>query len=146
MPALGLWLLTFGLGEEIGWRGFALPHLQKRQSAGAAAITLGILWATWHLPAFFYRDTLMAMGPLGFPMFAMSMLFVSVLFAWLYNSSGGSLLPVILFHGVFNWLSASDAGGASAATIMSVAMTLWTVYVLVRYKPATLAPVEKQVA
>jgi len=47
--ALLLWFFTFGLGEETGWRGFALPHLQKNRSALAATLILAALWALWHL-------------------------------------------------------------------------------------------------
>ena len=57
LGALGLWLLTFAFGEETGWRGYALPHLQKTRSAAAATLILGLLWVGWHLPMFFYRDT-----------------------------------------------------------------------------------------
>ena len=49
-----LWIFTFGLGEEIGWRGFALPLLQKDRSALAATTVLAAFWALWHLPQFFY--------------------------------------------------------------------------------------------
>jgi membrane protease YdiL (CAAX protease family) len=146
IPALGWWLVTFGLGEEVGWRGFALPYLQQKWPAGASSLILGAIWACWHLPAFFYRDTFIAMGLLGFPMFTVSILFVSVIFVWLYNSTGGSLLLVALFHGVFNWLSTSDAGGPSAAVIMSLPVMLWAVFVLRRYTHATLSPLEKQTA
>ena len=59
LGALGLWLATFGFGEETGWRGYALPHLQKTRSATVSTLILGLLWACWHLPMFFYRDTYM---------------------------------------------------------------------------------------
>jgi len=47
--AWGLWLATSGLGEKIGWRGFALPRFQQRSSMVRSALVLGILWAVWHV-------------------------------------------------------------------------------------------------
>lgn len=52
--AVILWVLTFGLGEEIGWRGYALPRMQKNRSALSATLILTALWALWHWPMFFY--------------------------------------------------------------------------------------------
>jgi len=143
---LGLWLLTYGLGEEIGWRGFALPHLQRSRSAANAAVLLGLMWACWHLPAFFFRDTYVEMGLPGFAMFVVSIAFASVVFAWLYNSTGGSLLLVILFHVFFNWLSVSEAGGQFVAILMSAPVVAWAIYVVRRYGPEYVAPLPKQVA
>ena len=143
---LGLWLLTYGLGEETGWRGFALPHLQKNRSAASATLILALLWATWHFPAFFFRDTYIEMGLLGFPLFAFMMIFSTMVFTWLYNSTHGSVFIAILFHAVFNWLSVSEAGGQFAAGIMSAPMVLWALYVARRYGQENAAPVVKQMA
>ncbi|MEP7190853.1 MAG: CPBP family intramembrane glutamic endopeptidase, partial [Roseiflexaceae bacterium] len=114
LPYLGivgafmLWLLTFGVGEEIGWRGFALPRLQQGHSALTATLLLGVAWALWHLPAFFYKDTYVAMAFVtGFPLLLLSILAASIVFTWLYNSTRGSLLLVILFHALFDFLSVS---------------------------------------
>jgi membrane protease YdiL (CAAX protease family) len=141
---LGLWLLTYGLGEETGWRGFALPYLQRTRDAASASLMLGVLWGFWHLPAFFFRDAYMAMGVLGFPLFAVLMVFTSMVFTWLYNSTRGSLLLVILFHAVFNWLSVSEAGGRFGAPIMSAPMVLWALYVVRRHGRENAAPVPRQ--
>jgi membrane protease YdiL (CAAX protease family) len=147
IPAvMGLWLLTYGFGEEMGWRGFALPHLQTKRSARTAAVLLGILWAGWHFPAFFFRDTYQTMGLLGFPFFLVSLIFASILLTWLFNSTRGSLLMVIIFHALFDWLSVSEAGGQYAAMIMGATAVAWAVFVMVRYGAANLAPVEKQTA
>ena len=146
LGVLGLWFLTYGLGEETGWRGFALPHLQKDRSAASATLILALLWATWHVPAFFFRDTYVEMGLLGFPLFAFMMIFSTMVFTWLYNSTEGSVFIVIIFHAVFNLLSVSEAGGQFAASIMSAPIVLWALYVARRYGQENAAPVVRQMA
>jgi len=147
IPAvLVLWLLTYGLGEEMGWRGFALPHMQNKMSARTASVILAVFWALWHLPAFFFRDTYQTLGLVGFPLFLVNMIFASILLTWLYNSTHGSLLMVVIFHAFFDWLSVSDAGGQYAAMIMGATAIAWAVFVMIRYGAANLAPVEKQTA
>jgi len=147
IPAvMALWLLTYGFGEEMGWRGFALPHMQTKSSARTASVILAVFWALWHLPAFFFRDTYQTLGLLGFPLFLVNMIFASILLTWLYNGTRGSLLMVIIFHAFFDWLSVSDAGGQYAAMIMGATAIAWAVFVMIRYGAANLAPVEKQTA
>lgn len=153
LPYLGvggaflLWLLTFGVGEEIGWRGYALPRLQQGQSALTATLILGTVWALWHLPAFFYRDTYMAMGLVtGLPLFLLSLLAASIMFTWLYNSTQGSLLMVIVFHALFNLLSVSRAGGGYAASMMSAGVMIWAVLIVILFKPMNLSHENKQTA
>lgn len=146
LGTLLLWLFTYSLGEETGWRGFALPHLQRNRTAGSATLILALMWAAWHIPAFFFRDTYTDMGIFGYPVFAISILFTTMVFTWLYNSTGGSLLLVILFHAFFNWLSVSEAGGQFVAPLMSVPIILWALYVPRRYGVENVAPVFRQVA
>jgi membrane protease YdiL (CAAX protease family) len=143
---VALWLVTYGLGEETGWRGFALPRLQRTRSAASATLILGLLWGCWHLPAFTFRDTYIEMGMLGFPLLLVSIVFASMVFTWLYNSTEGSLLIVILFHAVFNWLSVSEAGGPLAAPIMTAPIILWALLIPRRYGLENAAPLPKQVA
>lgn len=152
LPYLGpagllcLWLLTYGLGEETGWRGFALPHLQRHRSAASATLILSLLWACWHLPAFLFRDTYAELGPIGFPMFAFMMIFTTMVFTWLYNSTQGSVFIVIILHAVFNWLSVSEAGGQFAPGIMSAPIILWALYIARRYGQENAAPIARQMA
>lgn len=152
LPYLGflgtllLWLLTYALGEETGWRGYALPRLQRKYSAASATLILAVIWACWHIPAFFYRDTYIQMGILGFPMFLVSITFATMVFTWLYNSTNGSLLLVILFHAFFNWLSTSEAGGGATGIIMSVPVIVWAIFVVRRYGPENAAPIKRQMA
>ena len=81
-------------GEEIGWRGFALPRLQERYGALAASLLLGLVWAAWHLPLWFVPGQ--EMPP--FLLFVPNVVALSVVLAWLYNGTQGSLLIVALAH------------------------------------------------
>ncbi|SHN83914.1 CAAX protease self-immunity [Geodermatophilus obscurus] len=78
------------LGEEPGFRGYALPHLQDRLSPLAAAGVLGVLTAGWHIP-------LVALGNLGWIGLPSTVL-IAFLYVWLFNRTGGSLLMTMLFH------------------------------------------------
>lgn len=82
--------------EEVGWRGFALPRLQKRHNALVATLVVGVLWGLWHLPLFFWIGNPMSNYP--FSAWFISTVAVSFVYTWLYNSTNGSLLVVALFH------------------------------------------------
>jgi len=86
------------------------------------------------------------MGFLGFPVFLVSIIFATMVFTWLYNSTGGSLLLVILFHAFFNWLTVSEAGGDFTGIIMSIPVILWAIFVVRRFGPEDAAPITRQVA
>jgi membrane protease YdiL (CAAX protease family) len=97
----GVYMLIFvTLGEEVGWRGYALPALQARYSALLASLILGMVWALWHLPVFFNPDT--SYSNLPFFLFLPFIVLVAVLITWLFNSTGGSVLMAMLFHAVLN--------------------------------------------
>jgi uncharacterized protein len=88
------------VGEEIGWRGYALPRHQTRIGALAASILVGMLAGLWHLPTFFIA---------GHPQygtqiapFMIWMVALAIVFTWIYNNTGGSLLPVTLLHAAIN--------------------------------------------
>ncbi|PWH12685.1 MAG: CPBP family intramembrane metalloprotease [Anaerolineae bacterium] len=86
--------------EEVGWRGFALPHLQKRYTAWAATLIVGVLWGVWHVPLFFWVGNPMSEYPF-LPWFV-STVAGAFLYTWLYNSTRGNLLLVTLFHVALN--------------------------------------------
>lgn len=94
--------LTFGFGEETGWRGFALPRLQRGRSARSATLLLWVIWALWHLPMFTYKENYLAMGMFDVVGWLVGMLSGAIVLSWLYNSSGGSILMVALWHGTYN--------------------------------------------
>ena len=139
--ALVLWFMTFGIGEETGWRGYALPHLQKNRSALSATLILAVLWALWHLPQFFYLfDPTIAIG-WGLGLFA-----GAIVFTWLFNSASGSILIVAVWHGCFNFISASDAGNGVLAAVVSTLVMVWAVAVIWWFKPENLSSQPKVVS
>ncbi len=90
----------FQVGEELGWRGYALPRLAERLGPGGAALVLGVIWGAWHLPLFFILGT--DTTGQSFPLFVLSVTAISVALAWLYVRTGGSLLLVMLMHAAVN--------------------------------------------
>lgn len=97
----GLVLLFGGpLGEEFGWRGYALPVLQERYGWRVASLVLGTVWGAWHLPLFYMADT--AQSHLPFGLFIVSTIALSVLFAWLFNRTRASVLPALVLHTAVN--------------------------------------------
>ncbi|SDK58496.1 CPBP family intramembrane glutamic endopeptidase [Natronorubrum texcoconense] len=105
----GILLGTFigGGQEEIGWRGFAQPELQQRYGGLVAAIVIGVLWGGWHLPLFFDPTAPHAQWPLASQLaYFIGIIGFSVLLAWVYNGSGGSILLVMIMHGSENALGA----------------------------------------
>jgi len=132
--ALPLWILTFGFGEETGWRGFALPRLQKSRSALYATTILTFFWALWHLPQFFYVfDPSIAIG------WVIGLYAGAIVFTWIINSTEGSILLAAVFHGCFNYITSSDAGGGLLAAVVSALVMIWAVLIVMIYKPKTLS-------
>lgn len=89
-------LLGSALGEEVGWRGFALPRLQACWSAVWAGVLLGAVWGAWHVPRLLREVTVL--GVADFSAFMLGIIGESLLYTWLFNNTRGSLLPVLLLH------------------------------------------------
>jgi uncharacterized protein len=87
-------------GEELGWRGYALPRLASRMGFPFAAVVLGAIWAVWHLPLFLIAGTDTTNQP--FVVFLLSVTALSVAMTWLYVRTGASLLLVMLMHAAVN--------------------------------------------
>jgi membrane protease YdiL (CAAX protease family) len=88
------------VGEELGWRGFALPRLQGRHSALAASLIVGSAWGAYHFPLFLVGTPT---RPLAlFLPFAISGVIMSIFYTWMYNGTRGSLLIVVLLHAATN--------------------------------------------
>jgi membrane protease YdiL (CAAX protease family) len=102
--------LVFGgpLGEEPGWRGFALPRLEQRSGPLLGSLVLGVLWGLWHLPLFLlvpgYNGA--GVGFLGvlvpFVAFVVLVIAYTLVFTWVFNNTRGSILLAILLHTSIN--------------------------------------------
>jgi uncharacterized protein len=118
VPQVNLSIFAFGVNflantcEEIGWRGFALPHLQKRYNALIATLIVGTLWALWHLPLVFLVGNAMSEYPFLWFIIIVTNAFI---YTWIYNSTKGSILLVALFHGSLNIVSAFITGVSPVA-------------------------------
>lgn len=87
------------LGEEPGWRGFALPRLQRVQGPLVGSLILGILWAFWHLPYFWMPEWgTPKEDVLDIVYFVLAVLALTIIYTWVFNNTKSSLLIVILMH------------------------------------------------
>jgi membrane protease YdiL (CAAX protease family) len=82
------------LGEEYGWRGYALPRLQQSMTPVQASLLLGVFWALWHLPTLFVPGA----APSDMGQYLPAYLASSIIYTWLYNAGGGSVLGPLLAH------------------------------------------------
>ena len=99
IPAgISMIIINPGAVEEIGWRGFALPLLQSKFNALVASLILGLVWATWHLPAFL----LSPYEGVSLPIWFISVFGISVILTFIYNCTNGSIPMVFLSHWLIN--------------------------------------------
>jgi membrane protease YdiL (CAAX protease family) len=106
LPAL-LPALLIGPVEELGWRGVALPLLQRRLAPVWAALVLGVIAAVWHTPAFLMSGTKQSAWSFG-PFF-LGVVAISVILTAMFNAARGSLLVAVLFHAQMNGPAWPDA-------------------------------------
>ena len=134
-------------GEEIGWRGYALPRLARQLVLVRASIVLGVIWACWHLPLFFIPGS--DNYGRSFPVYLLAVTALSVAMAWLYWRTNGSLLLTMLMHAAVNnsnivpsaVLPGADPFALSAplvAWLTAALLSICAVYFLVRMRGVTL--------
>jgi len=129
--------IAYGIGEEAGWRGFALPRLQSRMNALWSIFILTVFHALWHIPFFFYRLQFGFGATIGF---FIGMLAGGIIMTYLVNESGGKTLLHILLHTPWNIVSM-----VSLATFPEVTYAITTlqmiaaVTIVIVFRPANLA-------
>jgi len=144
LPLVGYWianLVFYGYGEEIGWRGFLQPALQRRRSTLTAAILVSLVWAGWHLPLFGITDGYRSMPAISFAGFYLSILVASLVLAWLYQRSNASLLVLAVFHAGYDIATNTPTTTTLIPILMGAAITmagLAAIPALARARPANL--------
>lgn len=121
LPERFLFILLFvGLGEEPGWRGFALPHLQTRYTPFIASLILAPVWALWHLPLFGNEFPWPIVAP-----FVVSVLGGTFVLTWVFNGAKGSVFLTMLFHATLNTVGAGLIFPLFSGTSL---LALWWIY------------------
>jgi membrane protease YdiL (CAAX protease family) len=107
------------LAEEPAWRGFAVPRMQSRWSPLRSAVVLGVLVALWHLPL---------VGDTGWIGLATTFV-ITIVYVWLFNRTGGSVLLVLLFHNAQGFIRFGDLGyqGSDLARQETIEFFAWSV-------------------
>ncbi len=143
IPVFLLVLFFSVLGEEIGWRGFALPWLQERFNALTSSLILGLIWAFWHLPLFWLPGGFHQQLPLTW--FLLQTISITILYTWVYNATQGSLWIILLLHaasntafGVLPMLPEAASGSLRPAWILNILLILAGALVILINGPKTL--------
>jgi membrane protease YdiL (CAAX protease family) len=136
-------VITGAMGEELGWRGFLLPRLQERFNALNSSLIVGVIWALWHLPLWTLEGQMWETAP--YWAFALGAISSSVLFTFVLNNTGGSLLMASLIHlamnfglnivGILGWIPTPS----EAWLITSILYTLFAIIIIVVSGPARLS-------
>ena len=92
--------ISSGMGEEFGWRGYALPRFQAKWNALTSSIVLGLIWASWHIPYFFIQGA--GLYQKNFWDWLPLILLGSVIYTWIFNNTKGSVLAAALIHASLN--------------------------------------------
>ena len=89
------------VGEELGWRGFALPRILRIRSPLGAAVVLGLIWGLWHGPTFFISS--LSQSQLSIPLFFVNVVALSIVMTWLHLRSAGDVFLMVLVHLMANY-------------------------------------------
>ena len=151
-------VVAFGggpLGEEPGWRGFALPRIQRRYGPLWGTLLLAVMWTCWHLPDFL--TSAQGGGPgtgfsaflVNFPIFLVLVTAIAIILTWVYNHTGGSIFIAILVHASINTpqvvlaplFPAVDTTSLNLAALLGFGLVAILIVILTRgrlgYQPET---------
>ncbi len=137
-PVIALFLFVFmfifALGEEFGWRGYALDPLLERWNAVKTSLILGIIWALWHLPLFFItgigqNEELDRLGPIYLVNFILITIGLTFIYTWLFSNSESNVLLVLVFHGATNALSALFNIWETAESMTLSVVLVWVIVI-----------------
>lgn len=104
LPVALIGILYPSLGEEPGWRGFALPRLQQQHGPLVGSLLMGVLHGFWHFPAYFLPGFILPgrFDPVAFAANTCAIIVMTVVWTWLFNRTNGSVLLIMLVHGASN--------------------------------------------
>lgn len=136
--------LTDGLGEELGWRGFALPRLLVRRTPWVATLILAGLWAVWHLPLLWTPGLVLYGQPVW--LFFLDIGAKAIIFTWVFLRTRGSVLIAVLLHATNNVFGVSPVVSSTGSLTLPLIATglewVLAVLVLVRARPSFFGPVD----
>jgi membrane protease YdiL (CAAX protease family) len=137
-PSIIILTIFAGMGEEFGWRGFAVPRLQARHSALVSSLIIGLFWGIWHIPVYFTQGTSQNLWRLdsGFlPAFIGYTLFTiawSIQYTWVFNNTKGSVLLAAVIHGATNaWHGYINIYRGNFANILVYTALMLTVSIII---------------
>lgn len=149
VPSMLILIIFAGMGEEFGWRGFALPRLQARYNALVSSLIIGTLWAMWHIPLYFIKGTSQydwqmegGLLPtfLGYSAFVIAW---SIQYTWVFNNTKGSVLLAAVLHGASNaWLGYIDVfsrGGFGGIMTFSAVSVIVSIIIVLLAGPTNLS-------
>ena len=123
---IGPYIFVSGLGEELGWRGYALTNLQMTKSPFISSLIVGVFWGVWHLPIIYYFSS--QSGLLFLVFFGLYVLFLtatSIIFTWVYNATDKSLWMVVLMHA-----ATTASGNTILLLVLPSAAGTWIPYIV----------------